>query len=112
MFGFKETRSTAAGMSDLYWLFDLKNNQESLLDGVLHGTRMSPTMQLILSLIGGGIGGYMAGAVLKNILGSAGNVIVGSIGGGVSEKILTSTGVLSGSVVEQVCLLYTSDAAD
>jgi uncharacterized membrane protein YeaQ/YmgE (transglycosylase-associated protein family) len=63
---------------------------------------MSPTMQLILSLIGGGIGGYMAGAVLKNNLGSAGNVIVGSIGGGVSEKILTSTGVLSGSVVEQV----------
>ena len=44
----------------------------------------------------------MAGAVLKNNLGPAGNVIVGLIGGGASEKILTSTGVLSGSVVEQI----------
>ena len=59
-------------------------------------------MQLILSLISGAIGGYMAGAVLKNSLGPAGNVIVGLIGGGASEKILTSTGVLSGSVVEQI----------
>ena len=63
---------------------------------------MSPIMQLILSLISGAIGGYMAGAVLKNSLGPAGNVIVGLIGGGASEKILTSTGVLSGSVVEQI----------
>jgi len=63
---------------------------------------MSPIMQLILSLISGAIGGYMAGTVLKNSLGPAGNVIVGLIGGGASEKILTSTGVLSGSVVEQV----------
>ena len=63
---------------------------------------MSPTMQLVLSLIGGGIGGYITGAVLKNNLGSAGSVITGLIGGGASEKILTSTGVLSGSVVEQI----------
>ena len=63
---------------------------------------MSPTMELILSLIGGAIGGYMAGAMLKNNLGSAGNTIVGLVGGGVSEKILTATGVLSGSVVEQI----------
>ena len=44
----------------------------------------------------------MAGAVLKNSLGPAGNVIVGLIGGGASERILTSTGVLSGSIVEQI----------
>jgi len=59
-------------------------------------------MQLVLSLISGAIGGYMAGAVLKNNLGAAGSVIVGLIGGGASEKILTSTGVLSGNVVEQI----------
>ena len=59
-------------------------------------------MQLVLSLISGAIGGYMAGAVLKNSLGPAGNVIAGLIGGGASEKILTSTGFLSGSVVEQI----------
>jgi uncharacterized membrane protein YeaQ/YmgE (transglycosylase-associated protein family) len=59
-------------------------------------------MQLILSLISGAIGGYMAGAVLKNSLGPAGNTIVGLVGGGVSEKILTATGVLSGSVVEEI----------
>ena len=63
---------------------------------------MTRTMQLILSLISGGIGGYMAGAVLRNNLGPAGNVIAGLIGGAASEKILNSTGILSGSVYEQI----------
>ena len=47
---------------------------------------MSPIMQLIPSLISGAIGGYMAGAVLKNNLGPAGNVIAGLIGGGRARK--------------------------
>ena len=63
---------------------------------------MTPTMHLVLSLIGGGIGGYMTGAVLKNNLGSAGSVIIGLIGGVASEKILASTGVVSGSVVGEI----------
>ena len=44
----------------------------------------------------------MAGAVLRNNLGPAGNVIAGLIGGAASEKILNSTGILSGSVYEQI----------
>ena len=59
-------------------------------------------MQLIMNLISGAVGGYVAGEVFKNGLGPAGNTIIGLIGGGVSAKILISTGVLSGSVVEQI----------
>ena len=63
---------------------------------------MSSSMQLIMSLISGAIGGYVVGAGLKNSLGPTGNTIIGLIGGGVSAKLLISTGVLSGSVAEQI----------
>ena len=61
---------------------------------------MSTVVQLIISLISGGVGGNIAGALLKNLsLGPIGNTVVGLLGGGIGEKILTSTGLLQGSSV-------------
>ena len=61
---------------------------------------MSTLVQIVISLISGGVGGNIAGALLKNFsLGTLGNTIVGLLGGGIGEKILTATGLLQGSSV-------------
>ncbi|HTC15849.1 MAG TPA: hypothetical protein VK695_08620 [Steroidobacteraceae bacterium] len=45
----------------------------------------------IISLITGGVGGNIAGAVLKNLsLGPLGNTIAGVVGGGLGGQILTA----------------------
>ena len=61
---------------------------------------MSTLVQIIISLISGGVGGNIAGALLKNFsLGTVGNTIVGLLGGGIGDKILSSTGLISGSSI-------------
>lgn len=61
---------------------------------------MSTIVQLILSLISGGVGGNIAGALLKKYsLGPMGNTIVGLLGGGIGKKILTSIEVFQNSCV-------------
>ena len=51
--------------------------------------------QLIVALISGGVGGNLAGALLKKFsLGPVGNTIVGLIGGGLGEQLLSGTGLL------------------
>jgi uncharacterized membrane protein YeaQ/YmgE (transglycosylase-associated protein family) len=63
-------------------------------------TKVSTIVQIIISLISGGVGGNIAGALLKNFsLGPVGNTVVGLLGGGIGEKLLTSTGLLQGSSV-------------
>ena len=58
----------------------------------------STLVQLIVSLISGGVGGNIAGALLKNFsLGPVGNTIVGLIGGGAGGQILSAMGVLQSS---------------
>ena len=55
----------------------------------------STVIQLIISLISGGVGGNIAGALLKNFsLGPLGNTIVGLIGGGLGGQLLNATGML------------------
>ena len=55
----------------------------------------STLVQLIVSLISGGVGGNIAGALLKNFsLGPLGNTIVGVIGGGLGGQLLSATGML------------------
>jgi len=55
----------------------------------------STLVQLITSLISGGVGGNIAGALLKNFsLGPLGNTIVGLIGGGLGGQLLNATGML------------------
>lgn len=55
----------------------------------------STLVQLIISLISGGVGGNIAGALLKNFsLGPVGNTIVGLIGGGLGGQLLSATGLL------------------
>lgn len=52
-------------------------------------------MQLIVSLISGGVGGNIAGAILKKFnLGPVGNTIVGLIGGGLGGQLLSMAGML------------------
>jgi uncharacterized membrane protein YeaQ/YmgE (transglycosylase-associated protein family) len=54
--------------------------------------------QIIVALISGGVGGNIAGALLKKFsLGPVGNTIVGLIGGGLGEQLLNATGVLQSS---------------
>ena len=54
--------------------------------------------QIIISLISGGVGGNIAGALLKNFsLGPLGNTVVGLLGGGIGEKLLTATGMMQGT---------------
>jgi uncharacterized membrane protein YeaQ/YmgE (transglycosylase-associated protein family) len=53
------------------------------------GERKRPWDQLIVSLISGGVGGSLAGALPKKFgLGPVGNTIAGLIGGGVGGQIL------------------------
>ena len=55
----------------------------------------STLVQLIVSLISGGVGGNIAGALLKNFsLGPLGNTFVGVIGGGLGGQLLSATGIL------------------
>jgi uncharacterized membrane protein YeaQ/YmgE (transglycosylase-associated protein family) len=55
----------------------------------------STLMQIIVSLISGGVGGNIAGAILKNVsLGPVGNTIVGLIGGGLGGQLLSMAGLL------------------
>lgn len=55
----------------------------------------SALMQIIVSLIGGGLGGNIAGALLKKFsLGPVGNTIVGLIGGGLGGQLLNATGLM------------------
>jgi uncharacterized membrane protein YeaQ/YmgE (transglycosylase-associated protein family) len=55
----------------------------------------SMVTQLIVALISGGVGGNIAGALLKNFsLGPVGNTIVGLIGGGVGQQIMSAMGFL------------------
>ena len=55
----------------------------------------STLVQLIISLISGGVGGNIAGALLKNFsLGPLVNTIVGLIGGGLGGQLLNATGML------------------
>ena len=55
----------------------------------------STMMQLIVALISGGVGGNLAGAILKNFsLGPVGNTIVGLIGGGLGGQLLSMAGLL------------------
>lgn len=52
---------------------------------------------LLLSLISGGIGGNIAGALLKGkSLGMLWNTVVGVLGGGAGSQILDAVGVLEG----------------
>ena len=52
-------------------------------------------MQILVALISGGVGGNIAGALLKKFsLGTVGNTIVGVIGGGLGEQLLSATGLL------------------
>ena len=52
-------------------------------------------VQLIVSLISGGVGGNVAGALLKKFsLGPVANTIVGLIGGGLGGQLLSATGLL------------------
>ena len=51
------------------------------------------TMELIISLIAGALGGNADGAVLKNFsLGTLGNSLVGVLGGGLGGQLLTMMG--------------------
>jgi uncharacterized membrane protein YeaQ/YmgE (transglycosylase-associated protein family) len=51
-------------------------------------------LPLIIQLISGAVGGYIAGALLKNYsLGALGNSIVGIIGGGIGGQLLGIWGV-------------------
>ena len=55
----------------------------------------STMMQVIVALISGGVGGNIAGAIMKNFsLGPVGNTIVGLIGGGLGGQLLLMAGVL------------------
>jgi len=58
----------------------------------------STLMQIIVALISGGVGGNIAGALLKKFsLGPLGNTIVGLIGGGLGGQLLSATGMLQSS---------------
>jgi uncharacterized membrane protein YeaQ/YmgE (transglycosylase-associated protein family) len=59
----------------------------------------STIMQLVIGLISGGVGGNIAGAILKKFsLGPIGNTIVGILGGGLGEPLLNMTGQNSGMI--------------
>ena len=48
-------------------------------------------VNILISLVIGGVGGNIAGAVLKNFsLGTIGNTVAGVVGGGVGGSILSS----------------------
>ena len=61
---------------------------------------MSTLVQIIISLVSGGVGGNIAGAILKNFsLGALGNTIVGLLGGGIGERYLRPQDCCKGSVL-------------
>jgi uncharacterized membrane protein YeaQ/YmgE (transglycosylase-associated protein family) len=50
---------------------------------------------LLSNLVGGGIGGWLSGAALKEkSLGTIGNIIAGVVGGTIGSYILTGVGIL------------------
>jgi uncharacterized membrane protein YeaQ/YmgE (transglycosylase-associated protein family) len=52
-------------------------------------------MELLISLLGGAIGGNVAGALLKNYsLGTIWNSVVGILGGGLGGQLLSMLGVM------------------
>ncbi len=52
-------------------------------------------MGLLVNLVGGGLGGFLSGAALKErSLGAIGNIIAGVIGGTVGSYILQAVGFL------------------
>lgn len=54
-------------------------------------------MELLISLIGGAVGGNVAGSLLKNYnLGTLWNSVVGILGGGLGAQLLGALGVLGG----------------
>ncbi len=63
----------------------------------------STLLPIIISLISGGVGGNIAGALLKKFsLGPIGNTVVGLLGGGVGQMLLshlTSAATTGGSGV-------------
>ncbi len=68
-------------------------------------------MELIISLLGGAVGGNLAGGLLKNLsLGTLWNSVVGILGGGLGAQLLGMLGVFAntgggmdiGSIVSNV----------
>lgn len=60
-------------------------------------------MELLIQLIGGAIGGNLAGKVLKNFdLGTLWNSVVGILGGGIGGQLLAMFGIMGtgGSAME------------
>ncbi|MCB0259816.1 MAG: hypothetical protein KDH97_20105 [Calditrichaeota bacterium] len=54
-------------------------------------------MELLISLIGGAVGGNVAGSLLKNYnLGTLWNSVVGILGGGLGAQLLGMLGILGG----------------
>jgi uncharacterized membrane protein YeaQ/YmgE (transglycosylase-associated protein family) len=54
---------------------------------------MSTLVQILVSLLSGGVGGNIAGAILNKFsLGPIGNTIVGLIGGGLGGQLLSAIG--------------------
>ena len=54
-------------------------------------------MELLISLIGGAVGGNVAGSLLKNYnLGTLWNSVVGILGGGMGAQLLGMLGILGG----------------
>lgn len=54
-------------------------------------------MELLISLIGGAVGGNVAGSLLKNYnLGTLWNSVVGILGGGLGAQLLGALGVMGG----------------
>ncbi len=55
-------------------------------------------MELIISLLGGAVGGNLAGGLLKNMsLGTLWNSVVGILGGGLGSQLLGMLGVMATS---------------
>lgn len=54
-------------------------------------------MELLIQLLGGAVGGNVAGAALKNYsLGTLWNSVVGILGGGLGGQLLSALGLLGG----------------
>jgi uncharacterized membrane protein YeaQ/YmgE (transglycosylase-associated protein family) len=63
----------------------------------------STLVQLIINVISGGVGGNIAGAILKKYsLGPLGNTIVGLIGGGLGGQLLSAIGGQPGGMVGDI----------
>jgi len=60
-------------------------------------------IQLIINIISGGVGGNIAGAILKKYsLGPIGNTILGLIGGGLGGQLLNTLGGQAGGMVGDI----------